>query len=101
MNQFNFQYTGKQSFTASLVPGLKREEGRVYSKNFMCSIQNYLSPIHSLQEGKVVSVGLIENAPHRRWHLNTWTPVGVWGLGNLGGVAILKEVCHWGKDLRG
>lgn len=81
MNQFNFQYTGKQ-FTESLVPGLRRKEGRMYSKNSMCPIRTICAPFHSLQEGKVVSVGLNKNAPHRPRHLNTWTPVGVCVPGN-------------------
>lgn len=33
--------------------------------------------------------------PQRLRYLNTWSPVGgaVWG--GLGGVASVKEVCHW------
>lgn len=40
---------------------------------------------------------LNENAPHRLMCLNTWYPVSRTVWEGLGGVALLKEMCHWGK----
>ena len=47
-----------------------------------------------------LSPGILnENGSHRLIYLNVWSPVGgpVWE--GLGGVALLKEVCHWGQTL--
>lgn len=43
--------------------------------------------------------GSNDNVPHRLRCLNTWSPVDVCSLGSLGGVALLKEVCHWEQAL--
>ena len=32
--------------------------------------------------------------------LNTWSPVGETVREGLGGVALLEEVCHWGRALK-
>ena len=34
-------------------------------------------------------------APHRLVYLNAWFPAGRTVWEGLGGVALLKEVCHW------
>ena len=39
--------------------------------------------------------GLNKMSPHSLRHLNTWCPVGGAGWGDLGGVALLEEVCQW------
>lgn len=39
--------------------------------------------------------GLNENLPRRVKYLNTWSPAGR----GLGGVFLLKEVCHWGLSV--
>lgn len=38
--------------------------------------------------------GLNENAPHRLRFLNTQSPIGDTVWDSLGGVALLKDVCH-------
>lgn len=44
--------------------------------------------------------GLNKNGPNKLIGLNVWSPVGgiVWE--GLGGVALLKEFCHWEQALR-
>lgn len=44
--------------------------------------------------------GLNGNFLHRLWHLNIQFPVCGFDCVGLRDVVLMKEICHWGKDLR-
>ena len=48
------------------------------------------------QSGRSSLWWLDENGPHKFLFVNAWSPVGGTVWEGLGGVALLKEVCHWG-----
>lgn len=60
---------------------------------------NFIYPGPVLQDLKYGKKGnyssLDEIVPHRLVYLNTQSPGGVTVWGGLGGVTVLKELCHW------
>lgn len=44
--------------------------------------------------------GLNENGPCTFIYLSTWSSAGGTVWEELGGAALMKEVCHWGQALR-